>query len=132
MIVRGLSTLAELGNIVNCPKGGFISNRYLLESDKMGFSLTMTIIPVNGKQRWHYKNHLEACLCISGTGILVDVKNNKEYTISKGDMYALNNNDEHTFEALEEVVLVCVFNPSLVGNEVHQKDGSYKLGENNE
>jgi L-ectoine synthase len=40
-------------------------------------------------------------------------------------MYALDKHDKHFFKALEPVVLICVFNPPLAGNEVHQADGSY-------
>ena len=42
---------------VKCPKGGFVSNRILLDEDGAGVTLNKTIIPVNGKHFWHYKNH---------------------------------------------------------------------------
>lgn len=111
--------------IVNCPSGGFISKRLLLESDGMGYTVTETTIPPMGPQFWHYKNHLETCLCISGTGILTCVSSGEKFSISPGIAYVLDRNDPHTFEAIEEVKLVCVFNPPLMGRETHQKDGSY-------
>jgi L-ectoine synthase len=126
MIVRDLKYIRESGKVVKCPKGGFISNRFLLEKDGMGFSMTKTVIPVSGRQHWHYKNHLEACYCIKGKGILINLESGKDYDIIPDTMYALNNNDDHIFEAIEETVLICVFNPPLKGKEVHQKDGSYK------
>jgi L-ectoine synthase len=126
MIVRNLNDVKKSGKVVECPKGGFISNRFLLENDDMGFSMTKTVIPVNGRQHWHYKNHLEACYCIKGKGILINLETEKDYDIVPDTMYALNNNDDHIFEAIEETVLICVFNPPLKGKEVHQKDGSYK------
>ena len=39
--------------------------------------------------------------------------------------YVLDHHEKHYFEALEEVTLICVFNPPLVGGEVHAEDGSY-------
>lgn len=53
---------AELAQdrIVECPKGGFVSNRILLQSDGMGYGLTKTVVPVGQRQYWHYKNHLES------------------------------------------------------------------------
>jgi L-ectoine synthase len=111
---------------VRCPKGGFTSIRILLKDDNMGYTMTRTTIPVNGPQFWHYKNHLESCYCVKGKGILVDLNNNIKYNILPGDCYVLDKNDPHTFEALEEVELICVFNPPLVGREIHDKDGSYK------
>lgn len=115
--------------IVECPKGGFVSNRILLESDNMGYTMTKTIIPVNGKQFWHYKNHLESCYCISGKGILTNAITNEEFTIEPDITYVLDKNDPHYFEALEEVTLICVFNPPLKGQEVHKEDGSYGDGD---
>ena len=112
--------------VVPCPLGGFISNRMLLENDGMGFSISNTVIPVGEKQHWHYKNHLEACYCISGEGVLVDLETEEHHLIEPGVMYVLDKNDDHTFEALQEVTLLCVFNPPLKGTEIHGKDGSYE------
>ncbi len=113
--------------IVKCPKGGFISNRILLDSDNMGYTITKTIIPVNGKQFWHYKNHLESCYCVSGSGILTNKITGEEILIEPDITYVLDKNDPHYFEAKTEVVLICVFNPPLTGQEIHQEDGSYSL-----
>ena len=110
---------------VACPKGGFVSNRILLESDGMGYTLTKTVIPVAGPQFWHYKAHLETCYCIAGIGQLIDLTTGEKHVIKPGIVYALNNHDPHTFEAFEECVLICVFNPPLKGREVHAADGSY-------
>lgn len=115
----------EKDRIINCPKGGFISNRILLESDEMGYTLTKTIVPVNGKQYWHYKNHLETCYCIAGKGILTNKNTGEQFNIESDIVYILDKNDPHFFEALEECILICVFNPPLTGKEVHKEDGSY-------
>lgn len=112
---------------VSCPNGGFTSNRILLKSDGMGFGMTKTVIPPNGKQHWHYKNHLESCYCVSGYGILTDIKTGEEHEIMPDTTYVLDKNDDHYFEAIEEVVLICVFNPPLTGGEIHQEDGSYSV-----
>ena len=110
---------------VKCPNGGFVSNRILLESDGMGYGMTKTVIPPNGKQRWHYKNHLESCYCIEGRGELTNIETGDVHHIESDVTYILDNNDDHYFEAFETVTLICVFNPPLTGQEVHQKDGSY-------
>ncbi len=113
---------------VKCPNGGFTSNRILLKSDGMGFGMTKTVIPPNGRQHWHYKNHLESCYCVSGYGILTDIKTGETHEILPDTTYVLDKNDDHYFEAIEEVVLICAFNPPLTGDEVHQEDGSYASG----
>ncbi len=112
--------------VINCPFGGFISSRMILADDGMGFSMSSTVIPVGKEQFWHYKNHLEACYCISGKGVLRNIETDEHHLIEQGTMYVLDKNDAHTFEAIEEVTLICVFNPPLKGNEVHGKDGSYE------
>lgn len=113
---------------VKCPRGGFTSYRALLEKDGMGFTVTRTVIPVGNCQHWHYKNHLEACYCISGLAVICDKAGGEMHRIDPGAMYVLNNHDAHSFLAIEETVLLCVFNPPLVGKEVHDKTGSYKDG----
>jgi L-ectoine synthase len=121
MIVRKLGEV----KVVECPKGGFYSNRFLLESDGMGFSMTKTIIPAGRIENWHYKNHMEACFCIKGIGSVRVVGSDDVHRVEPGVMYALNENDNHIFVAFTEVELICVFNPALKGDEVHQEDGSY-------
>lgn len=117
--------LLDTAREVDCPKGGFKSIRVLLEEDGMGYTLTKTIIPKGEPQFWHYKNHLETCFCIQGRGILKQTETGEVHEIVPGSVYILDQNDPHTFQALEEVVLVCVFNPPLTGREVHKEDGSY-------
>jgi L-ectoine synthase len=104
---------------------GFRSLRLILKEDNMGFSLHKTIIPKGGPHHWHYKNHLEACFCLSGKGILTNLNNGLSYFINPDTVYILDKNDDHTFEAIEETVLISVFNPPVIGTEIHKEDGSY-------
>lgn len=127
----------KIVNVNNLPKERVIdfhagkSNRILLKSENMGFGITKTVIqPSGGKVFQHYKNHLEACYCVSGYGVLTDMDGN-EFGISEGVTYVLDENDPHWFEAMEETVLICVWNPPLIGNEIHREDGSYSLDGSN-
>lgn len=104
-----------------------ISERFLLERDGMGFSLHRTVMKKGGPWNWHYKNHLEACYCISGLGELVDLETGRRYIIYPGDTYVLDDHDNHTFEALEDTVLISIFNPPVKGTETHKADGSYDI-----
>ncbi len=131
MIITRVQDIVGTEREVVCPKGGFTSLRLLLESDGMGFTLTKTVVPIGGMQHWHYKEHLEACYCISGHGTLSTKSSEKfpnvwdVHEIEPGTMYALNKNEAHYFQAFDEVTLLCVFNPPLVGKEVHDEEGSY-------
>lgn len=119
------SSELEPNRVVKCPFGGFTSHRILLESDGMGYTMTKTVIPPGRVNRWHYTKHLESCYCVAGNGTLVEESTGDEFQIRPDTTYVLDNHDAHTFEAREEVTLICVFNPPLTGGEVHQEDGSY-------
>lgn len=101
------------------------SLRGLIEKDNMGFSVNKTFIPKGEPNHWHYKNHLEACYCISGTGVLTNLETKEQIFIRPDIMYVLDKNDDHTFEALTDVILISIFNPPLKGNETHDENGNY-------
>ena len=105
---------------------GFDSIRILLESDGMGFSLHKTIIPKGEPQHWHYKYHLESCYCVSGLGVITNLDTGERFKIEPETTYVLDHHDDHMFEALEDTVLISVFNPPVTGNEIHKEDGSYE------
>jgi|CEGD01.1.fsa_nt_gi L-ectoine synthase len=122
--------LLEKERIVKFHAG--ISKRILIKSDNLGFGFTKTtIFPEHGKVMQHYKHHLEACYCIQGKAILSN-EDGMEYFIEPGVTYVLDQNDKHWFEALEETVLLCIWNPPLHGKEIHRKDGSYSLDGSND
>jgi len=102
-----------------------VSYRPILRKDGMGFSIHKTVIPKGNKGFWHYKNHLESCYCIEGEGLLVNLETNEKHKIVPDVVYSLDKNDKHSFEAITDVVLISVFNPAVVGNEIHLEDGSY-------
>jgi L-ectoine synthase len=104
---------------------GGVSHRAVVASDGLGFSVNKTVIPVGPPSRWQYKNHLEACYCIKGSGVLVNLETNEAYRILPDTVYCLDKHDNHTFEAFEEVVLISIFNPPLRGDETHDSDGNY-------
>lgn len=103
----------------------FKSYRGLLREDNCGYTVTKTVIQPGKKNYWHYQHHIESCYCISGKAIVTDMQGN-EHTIEPDRMYVLDKNDAHYFEALEETVLMCVFNPPLRGNELHDGHGAYE------
>lgn len=102
---------------------GCESIRLVVEDDSMGFGVNETRIPKGGPYHWHYPHHLEACYCISGSALLR--KGKDKYFIIPGTIYLLDDHDDHTFEALEDTVLISIFNPPLNGNEVHDENGHY-------
>ena len=117
MIIR------ELADVRTVEWGNGLSRRFLVEADGMGYSLTDTTVRAGTKSLLEYRNHLEACYCIEGSGEVVDMDGNS-FPITAGTMYALDKHDAHFLIASpdEDLRLVCVFSPALRGDEVHSLD----------
>jgi L-ectoine synthase len=117
MIVRGIS------DVEGVEWGNGISRRFLVADDGMGYTLTDTIVRAGTRSPLEYRNHLEACYCVGGSGMVVDAAGN-EYPIEPGTMYALDQHDPHYLIAspLEDLRLICVFTPALEGSETHNFD----------
>ena len=101
------------------------SLRLLIKEDGLGYAFMKTIIPKGGPHHWHYKNHKETCYCIYGTGVLTNLKTKEQHYIEPGTMYILDEHEDHTFEALQDLALISVFTPALVGDETHDENGVY-------
>jgi len=104
---------------------GCRSIRPVVASDNMGFSIHKTIIPKGDPNHWHYPHHLETCYCISGHGILTDMETGNSYDIVPDTVYSLDNHDNHLFQAIEDTVLISVFNPPISLSETHDNNGNY-------
>ena len=125
MIVRTLTEISGTDRETNAET--WASRRLLLKGDGMGFSLHDTVLYAGTTTEMEYQNHLEAVYCIEGKGRLKDLSNDKEYSIEPGMMYALSGNERHILIAEEQLRMVCVFNPPIVGPETHDENGVYPL-----
>lgn len=117
MIVRSLA------DVKTVDWGNGVSRRFLLAADGMGYTLTDTIVKAGSKSRLQYRNHLEACYCIEGSGEVIDVRG-RSFPIAPGTLYALDEHDAHFLVANPDtdLRLVCVFSPALRGDERHYLD----------
>lgn len=105
----------------------FTSRRLLLAADGMGFSFHDTVLDAGTVTPMWYRHHLEAVYCIEGRGELEEAGTGRVHKIGPGTLYALDQHDRHTLRAVTELRMICVFNPPLHGDELHQEDGSYPL-----
>ncbi|GEB52461.1 MULTISPECIES: ectoine synthase [Streptomyces] len=117
MIIR------DLDSVKTVEWGNGLSRRFLLASDGVGYSLTDTLVRAGTKSRLEYRNHIEACYCIEGSGEVIEL-DGTAHPIEQGRMYALDNHDPHYLVASphEDMRLVCVFIPALGGDEAHSLD----------
>ncbi|MEW4565619.1 ectoine synthase [Bremerella sp. T1] len=123
MLVRSLDEIK--GTDRDVEGGNWNSRRLLLAGDKMGFSLHDTILREGTTTPIHYQNHLEAVYCIEGHATVELVPSGEKFEIKPGTVYALDKNDKHLLTAHVDTRMVCVFNPAVVGNEVHDENGVY-------
>lgn len=92
----------------------------------LGFSFNETIIYANTETLIWYKNHVEAVYCVEGECEIESTEDGAVYHIKPGTMYALDKHDLHYLRVYEKGLrLLCVFNPALMGDDVHDEDGSY-------
>lgn len=117
MIIR------DLDDVKTVDWGNGLSRRFLVQDDNVGYSLTDTTVRAGTKSRLQYRNHIEACYCIEGSGEVIELDGTVN-PIMPGRMYALDEHEVHYLVASphEDLRLVCVFNPPLRGDEVHQLD----------
>jgi len=91
----------------------------------MGFSFHETTFPAGLEFDMWYKHHVEAVYCYKGRGVLTNRDTGESFDIEPGTLYALDKHDRHTLKAIEELKLVCAFNPPVTGREIHDTDGAY-------
>lgn len=125
MIVR---TTAEItGTDRDVAAGHWRSKRIVLGGDKVGFSFHETTIEPGTSSDFHYANHIEAVWLVEGEGSLLDRETGITYPLAPGTMYLLDKNERHTLTADTPMRMLCVFNPPVVGTEVHDADGVYPV-----
>ena len=126
MIVRNLEEARKTDRLVTAENGNWDSTRLVLANDNAGFSFHITRIFPGTETHIHYKNHYEAVFCYEGEGEVETLADGKIWPIKAGDIYLLDQHDEHLLRGKEKgMTVACVFTPPITGNEVHREDGSY-------
>ena len=129
MIVRDLKKAEKTDRRV--VSENWESVRLVLKGDDMGFSFHVTTIYAGTETHIWYRNHLESVYCISGEGEVETLDDGKVHEIRPGVIYVLDKHDDHLLRAGKtNMVLACVFNPPLMGDEVHDENGVYPLAGN--
>lgn len=125
MIVRQIGDIVGTERDVVAPT--FVSRRFLLRRDGMGFSFHDTTIQAGTETPICYEHHLEAVYCIDGEGEIELTDGRETHAIRRGTFYALNGHERHLLRTATGMRMICVFNPPLTGGEVHDEKGVYPL-----
>lgn len=127
MITCSLQEIKGTEREVKSHSNEWVSNRLLLKKDGVGFSFNDTVVYAGTELKVWFKNHIEACYCIEGEGEVETVSDGKIYAIKPGTLYAVDKHDKHILRAKTDLRLICIFNPALTGQEIHDEDGSYPI-----
>lgn len=102
------------------------SDRILTASDNMGFAVAHTVVRAGTEAALQYRNHLEACYCIKGSGAVYNEDKSTRHTITPGTIYVLNEHDAHYLTASEheDMELISIFHPAITGEEKHTLTGN--------
>lgn len=121
MFTRSLADVEKTECFVEWGRG--TSHRMLTAADGLGFTVCHTVVRAGTSSLLEYRNHLEACYCIAGSGNVEDM-DGTVYPVTPGVIYVLDKHDRHWLRADPDVdlVLVSVFTPALTGTEVHDLD----------
>ncbi|MFE4519488.1 ectoine synthase [Kitasatospora sp. NPDC056783] len=110
----------SLDDVAPVEWGNGLSYRLLTKRDGMGFAVADTLVRKGTSSALQYREHLEACYCIGGSGEVVE-KDGTRHKIVPGTIYVLNEHDPHHLIASddEDLHLVSIFNPPIIGTEKH-------------
>lgn len=113
--------MRRVTDVIPVEWGNGLSRRLLLDADGLGYTLTDTLVRAGTRSLLVYKSHFEVCYCISGIGEVIEANGGGRHVLRPGTMYALEQHDPHCLIAYaeEDLRLICVFSPALVGNERH-------------
>lgn len=125
MIVKRLQDID--GTVDDVQAETWKSRRFLLKKDNVGFSMHDTVLYAGQETHMWYKNHVEAVYVIEGEGVLYDKDNDTTHELKPGTMYLLNGHEKHVVRPIKDIRCVCVFNPPVTGQEVHDEEGTYPL-----
>lgn len=125
MIVR--TTTEITGTDRDVQADGWRSKRIVLGGDLVGFSFHETTIDAGTEHVFHYVNHIEAVWLVEGEGRLTDLETGESWPLAPGTMYLLNGHEKHRVQATTQLRMLCVFNPPVTGQEVHDENGVYPL-----
>ena len=124
MFLKSVQSLREQGREIHTAGGAVKSIRALLHEDKLGFTLCDVNLAAGNEADLWYKHHWEANYILEGNGILTDLETNEHQILSPGTLYVVGPEDRHRVRAETDLHLLCVFNPPLYGDELHDSEGT--------
>ena len=99
----------------------------MLARDGVGFSLHDTILTPAPRPRWVRATTSRRCTASRGRARSGPRRPATTTPSRPGTMYVLDGHERHRLTAETDLRMVCVFNPPVTGEEVHDENGAYPL-----
>lgn len=127
MLVRTMAQIEAEGRVISISHGKASAVRLLTKADGLNFSISEARGREASVSTLWYKNHWEANYVRSGTATLEDCATGQRWPLAPGVLYCVGPMDKHRVirEAGEEIRIISVFSPPIVGQETHGADGAY-------
>jgi hypothetical protein len=124
-VKQALVSVQDLADIHGTARDVFWGNghskRMLVKRDGYGFAFCVTVGNSNTDSLLQYRNNLESCYYISGTGEY-DWETAKHPILTDQDeatVFIMNNYDTHHMRIHQESICLSIFTPPIEGTESH-------------
>ena len=101
--------------------------RFLLREDGAGLTVTDGRIREGSDAVYGYEHHQEVCYCLEGDATLEELDTGRVHRVGPGTLWLARRGERFRFVVREEIRLVSVFTPALVGPETNDEAGSFPL-----
>ena len=124
MFIRTLEGLEAAGRIKLLVNDTTRSARFLTAADGMGFSYNDNRVTKGSDAMLWYKHHWEANHILAGTGEVTDLTSGQSWKLEPGMAYCVGPRYRHKLSASTDLHLLSFFSPALLGDEMHDSDGT--------
>ncbi len=105
----------------------FSTTRFLLREDEVGFSLTDVTLKRGSSMDFARQHHSEVGYCLEGRATLEDLSSGEIHPIGPGSLWSAQKGERFRLKVLENLRLITIFTPALVGPEINDENGSFPL-----
>lgn len=125
MLVRTPEDVRSAGRVGELNGGSGTIAHIIVNADQVGFSYSDVRLRPGHRSEHRHKHHVMASLVLEGALAVTDRGTGQAHRLGPGGLYFSTPGEAHEIQALDEVHMISVFNPPLIGNETLDGDGGY-------
>lgn len=105
----------------------FSTTRFLLREDGAGLTLTDVSLKGGSSTVFARQHHFEVGYCLEGRATLEEISTREIHDIGPGSLWSAQKGERFRLTVFEDLRLITIFTPALVGPEVNDENGSFPL-----